>query len=298
MKKTNTRNDFSRISPTAKLTAYWKSFSDIPYSKEIAESVDAEKTAKELTGNRPKEVEACAPAAMEVRYKAIDYGLKKRGISNVMELACGLSPRGLGIVGDGGIYVGTDLPDMLAESSLVIPAIARRIGIPMENFHLQPVNVLQEKELKDASIHFGGKTFAICNEGLLPYLTMEEKTIMAKNIRNLLKDNGGCWITTDLTFKEIGEKILSMLNSGEEKTLQESVQNISKHTGSNLTSNDFSNKAAALKFYNNLGFDVEEFPMYSGNYKLSTVSLIPDRFREPLIHTFASVMAWILTPKA
>ncbi len=240
---------------------------------------------------------AWSPAFFEARYKAIDYGLKKRGINNVMELACGLSPRGLGIVADGGIYVGTDLPEMSTESSPVILAIARRMGIRMENLHLQPVNVLKEKELEDASAHFGDKTFAVCNEGLLQYLTMEEKAIMAQNLRNLLKSGRGCWMTTDLAFKEITERVLSMLGSGVEQAVQKSVQDLQERTGSDITSNDFPNKAAALKFYNDLGFIVEEFPMYSGDHALSTASLIPDRFKETLIHIFASARAWILTPK-
>ena len=298
MKETNARNDFSKISPTAKVTAYWRSFSDIPYSKEIAEAVDAEKTAKKMMGDRPEAMMACSPAFFEMRYKAINYGLEKRGISNVMELACGLSPRGLEVVAGGGIYVGTDLQDMFAESSPVILAIARRMGIQMGNLHLQPANVLQEKELEDAGIHFGDKAFAVCNEGLLPYLSMEEKATMARNLRNLLKSGRGCWITTDIAFKEIREKLFTALEPEGEKAAQKAMQDISKRTGSDIANNDFLDKVAALKFYNDLGFIVEEFPMYSGDYTLSTGSLIPDRFEETLIHIFTSARAWILTPKA
>lgn len=298
MEEMNARNGFSKISPTAKIPAYWRSFSDISYSKEISEAVDAEKTAKKMQGSRPEAMMACSPAYFEIRYKAINYGLKKRGISNVMELACGLSPRGLEVVAGGGIYVGTDLQNMFAESSPVILAIARRMGIQMGNLHLQPANVLQEKELEDAAVHFGDKAFAICNEGLLPYLTMEEKATMAQNLRNLLKNGRGCWITTDIAFKEMREKLFSSLGLGVEKTVQKLMQDISKRTGSDIASNDFTDKVAAFKFYNDLGFIVEEFPMYSEDYTLSTSSLIPDRLKETLIHIFTSARAWILTPKA
>jgi O-methyltransferase involved in polyketide biosynthesis len=289
MEKTNARNDFSKISPTAKIPSYWRSFSDIPYSKEIAEAVNAEETAKKMIGERPEALLAITPTFFEIRYKAINYGLKKCGISNVMELACGLSPRGLEVVAGGGTYVGTDLPGMFAESSPVILAIASRMGIPMENLHLQPANVLQEKELEDAGIHFGDQAFAVCNEGLLPYLTMEEKATMARNLRNLLKNGRGCWITTDIVYKEIQEKLSTALGPGVEKA----VQNVKQIVG-----NDFIDKAVALKFYNDLGFEVEEFPLYAGDYTLSTGSLIPDNFMETFFNVVTSVKAWILTPKA
>jgi hypothetical protein len=289
MEKTNARNDFSEISPTAKIPSYWRSFSDIPYSKEIAEAVNAEETAKKMIGERPEALLAITPAFFEIRYKAINYGLKKRGISNVMELACGLSPRGLEVVAAGGAYVGTDLPGMFAESSPVILAIASRMGIPMENLHLQPANVLQEKELEDAGIHFGDKAFAVCNEGLLPYFTMEEKATMAQNLRNLLKNGRGCWITTDFVYKEIQEKLFTALGPGVEKA----VQNVKQ-----IVSNDFIDKAVALKFYNDLGFVVEEFPLYAGDYTLSTGSLIPDSLMETFFNVVTSAKAWILTPKA
>ena len=61
MEDKNIRIDFSRISPTAKIPAYWRSFSDIPYSREIAEAVDAETTAKDMIGNRPQAMLACSP---------------------------------------------------------------------------------------------------------------------------------------------------------------------------------------------------------------------------------------------
>lgn len=290
MEETSVRKDFSEISPTAKIPSYWRSFSDIPFSDEIAKAVDAEKTARNMIGERPEALLAVTPAFFEIRYKAINYGLKKRGIGNVMELACGLSPRGLELVAGGGTYVGTDLPGMFAESSPVILAIAGRMGMPIERLHLQAANVLQEKELGDAGIHFGDQAFAVCNEGLLPYLTMAEKATMAQNLRNLLLKNGsGCWITTDIAYQELMEKMSAALGPGVEKA----VRNVKQIVG-----NDFIDKAVALKFYNDLGFSVEEYPLYAEDYPLSTGSLIPANFMETFLTVVTSVKAWILTPKA
>ena len=47
---------------------------------------------------------------------------------------------------------------------------------------------------------------AVINEGLLRYLTFQEKRIVAKNVYNLLSEFGGVWITCDVTPKKFIEK--------------------------------------------------------------------------------------------
>lgn len=275
MENIASRNDHNKISPTAKITAYWRSLSDIPYSKEIGEAVVAEQAAREIIGERIVTMGSLSPSIFEVRYKSINYGLKMSKIENVMELACGLSPRGLEIVGRGGIYVGTDLPEMYSESSPVITGIAARAGIPTNNLHLQPANVLDKQELENAASHFGGKRFAVCNEGLLMYLDREEKKKMAEHIRSLLMDTGGSWITTDIVFRVIRESVAAMFGPEAKKVVQSAMKNIADQTARDITGNDFTDRSEAVRFYEDLGFEIEEFPMYDGSYEPL------DRFQAP-----------------
>jgi hypothetical protein len=293
----NNENDYSKISPTAKITAYWKSLSDIPYSKEIAIAVKAEQTARQMTGDRIEWSKGFSPSGFEARYKAINYGLRKNGIENVMELASGLSPRGLEIISKGGIYVGTDLPEMYNESSKIIIDIAIREGISLNNLHLQSANVLDIDELENAAKYFKGKKFAICNEGLLMYLNKDEKSQMAENVRKILMNNDGCWITTDIDFKSWGEAIIKLLGEHMNEVIKSAKENISNQTDTDILKNDFANKPEALKFYKNFGFEIEEYPMYAGDYILSTVHFIPDNLKERFISTLKSFSAFILTPK-
>jgi len=297
MENSNNRNDHNKISPTAKITAYWRSLSDIPYSKEIADAVRAEETARELLGDRIVTMGSLSPSIFEVRYKSINHCLRKGGINNVMELACGLSPRGLEIVSKGGIYVGTDLPEMHAESSPIITTIAERAGLPTANLYLQSANVLNRHELESAMAHFDGKRFAICNEGLLMYLDRDEKAKMANNVRELFLKSGGCWITTDVVFRVIRDSISNLFGPEAKKAIQPAMKKISDQTGRDILANDFADKSEAMEFYEDLGFTIEEIAMYAGDYTLSTASLIPDAAKEKFLSILSSAMAWILTPK-
>jgi hypothetical protein len=293
----NKENDYSKISPTAKITAYWKSLSDIPYSKEIANAVKAEQTTMEMIGDRMEWSKSFSPSMFEARYKAINYGLKKNGIENVLELASGLSPRGLEIASKGGTYVGTDLLEMYNESSKVIIDIANRERVSLNNIHLQPANVLNKDELENAIKYLKGKKFAICNEGLLPYLTKNEKFKMAENIREILLNNDGCWITTDIDFKSWRKALIKFLDENMSETIKVAIKNISNQTGTDILKNDFTDKLEALKFYEDLGFEIEEYPMYAGDYVLSTISYIPDNLRERFISLLKTANAFTLTPK-
>ena len=297
MNTATTRNDHNRISPTAKITAYWRSFSSIPYSKEIAEAVASEETARKLIGDSIVTRGTISPPMFEARYKTINAGLELTGIENVMELACGLSPRGLEIVSKGGTYIGTDLPEMSAESSRIIMEIAVRENIPVNNLHVQPANVLNPEEMENAAAIFGGMKFAICNEGLLPYLSKDEKARMAGNVRSLLLRVDGSWITMDPVFKVLREAIATMFGEKGREAIRPALNKIIDQTGRDILANDFEDKSQAAKFYQDLGFEIEEFPMYDGSYELSTISMIPESGRRKFLDIISNAKTWIMTPK-
>ena len=59
---------YEKISPTAKLAAYLRTFSDIPYAKEIAFVSGAKETFQELAGEHKESMVRFAPI-WEARYK-------------------------------------------------------------------------------------------------------------------------------------------------------------------------------------------------------------------------------------
>jgi len=298
MENTNKETAHSKISPTAKITAYWKSLSDIPYAKEISDTIDAEKGAREVLGDNLSVMQYFSSVIMEVRYKAINAGLQKKQVNNIMELACGLSPRGLELAANNKKYIGTDLPDMLAETSSTINTIATRIGIEPGLLHFETVNVLDKEQLEKAATHFNGEPFAICNEGLLMYFNMEEKAAMAKNVHSVLHRNGGCWITIDIAFSGLRKKLLAVASPEAKEKFKDRMGTIASQTGRDLANNDFKDEAEATALYEALGFRIEKYPFYDGSYEISTLHLIPEEMRETMLSALSSTMAWILEPIA
>jgi O-methyltransferase involved in polyketide biosynthesis len=297
MRNSTPTADYNRISPTAKIPAYWRALSDIPYSKEIAQAVNAEETVKEFLGESIIFLARFSPILFEARYKSIDRGIEKSGLHNVLELACGLSPRGLELVTHGKKYVGTDLPDILAETAPIMTRIAERQQINSENLHYQPVNVFNKEELEAAIAHFNGEPFVVCNEGLLPYFSKEEKATMAIILHELLTRFNSCWITTDVSFNSIRQKFVQNLSTEAKQTFLSNFNNLTNRVGRDIIQNDFINEQEALEFYQQLGFEIEAFPLYDGSYQPSIpMDHIPEQVKTQMLQVLSTANAWVLRP--
>ena len=178
---------YERISPTAKFVAYARTFTDIPFAKEMAAESGAEKTYRKLAGS--VEPTARFLPLWEARYKATDRILNQRGVTQILEIAAGLSPRGLAMTENSAvIYVATDLPQVLEEEQTIAEAILAKLNSYRLNLHFQVANVLDYESLSRAATFFkSDKPIAVITEGLLPYLNNHEKEVSTNNIYKLLR---------------------------------------------------------------------------------------------------------------
>lgn len=78
-------SSFDRISPTALMVAYVRQFTNIPYSKELSELVNAKAVVEPLLeqqSSRPVEI----AVLIEGRYKAINQVMAKFNATQIIEL--------------------------------------------------------------------------------------------------------------------------------------------------------------------------------------------------------------------
>lgn len=239
--------NYEMISPTALAVANSRAFSDIPYAREILTAVeeigrknDQSSLSKSL---RFKEV---APS-YEARYKLVNKLLLESKQKQILEIASGLSPRGISLSQQSSIqYVEMDLPDVILTKRSVLERIRKELPA---NLHLEPGNALNLKDLEAATRHFNlNNEIAIINEGLLRYLNFDEKSAVAKNVHSLLHTFGGVWITPDITLKK---------GLAKENKFISIVKNTKKVTGIDINQNAFENQDEAKEFFERFGFKVE-----------------------------------------
>jgi O-methyltransferase involved in polyketide biosynthesis len=233
---------YREIIPTAILTAYPRTFSDIPYSQEIFDELQRHygEIDDSLIVDR-------LAVELEARSKLIDRLLAETGASQVLEIAAGFSSRGLVFAAQPDTqYVELDLPDLAELKTQIVGNIAH---IP-ENLHILGGNALRLSDFDEASQYFDtGKPVVVVNEGLLRYLTFDEKAQVASNIRGLLERFGGIWISGDgatKSFRDSQNKNVPSVNT--------TLMNTTKR---NNVGNAFESQEHFREFFGNLGFTVE-----------------------------------------
>ena len=184
------KRDANRAFETAKLTTYWLYLAGIPEALEFGKHIGVDKMdASEI----PFSEEMCFlnPIIHEIRYKSINYHIRKSGCKNVLDIACGYSPRGLKMSSEGFKYYGADLPVVAEEMKSVTTEMQ------LENCEYFGVDATNWPSLKKVSDSINGPV-CVCMEGLEMYLTSTEVATVRKNIARILQEHpGSTFVTTD-----------------------------------------------------------------------------------------------------
>jgi O-methyltransferase involved in polyketide biosynthesis len=286
---------YQKISPTAKLLAYLRNFTDIPFAKEIAAESGAEKTFQELRGESAESDVRFAPI-YEARYKATDRIIAQSSITQILEVAAGLSPRGLAMTENPDVvYVVTDLPQILEQEEAISKEILARLNSHRPNLHFQVANALDRKSLWRAAAPFNpNQPIAIITEGLLAYFSRGEKEELAGNIHELLGKYGGVWITPGVGSKQ-GMEIASQVDG----SVRQRLNRVSSIAGRNRESNLFADEKDIQQFFSEAGFTIEEYPHSNVCEDLSSIKLLNLNLEEILkIQLLLKlVKTLILTPR-
>lgn len=240
------------ISPTAKVVAFLRSFTDIPYTRALSEKSNAEEAAREMFKRHDIELDdfLWLVPVIEARHKSIEYFLsmllKQQDHGDyVVDLASGFSPTGLIFSRDPNIgYMEIDLPEIIEEKEMIVRGIIER-----PNLEFMVANVLDDQCFKKIENILGETPVIMICEGLLPYLTLEEKAILANRIFSKLSKGGGIFITPDISSKE---RLKTMLDL--EPKLVKAMEIFSGVTQRNLFDNSFESSDTARDFFREIGF--------------------------------------------
>jgi len=245
---------YDGIIPTGWLTAYGRTFTDIPYSQAMFDELEAIRVAAGSTEILVKMKDTKFAPQFEARHKLLDKLIKGTGIKQVLEIASGLSTRGLDITADGSVeYVAVDLPTMMADKRKILANFEQSGVVPKRgNLQIEDGSAVDFDDLLRATRYFDeAEPIVVVNEGLLLYLNFAEKTQYASNVTVLLRKFGGVWITSDISLPTVFYK--------EDDVMKLRRKRISEITGVNVADSLFKDEDDAKRFFEELGFDVESY---------------------------------------
>lgn len=243
---------YDGVIPTGWLTAYGRTFSDIPYCTEMFEELEAMRSKTDSAPILEEMKDTKLAPQFESRHKLLNTLVGRTGIKQVLEIAAGLSTRGLEFTEDESVtYVELDLPNMMADKRTVLSSLVEKGTIrKRQNLFIEDGSAVDLVNLQNAAKHFDTtQPIVIINEGLLRYLSFEDKTKYAENVRSLLANYGGAWITSDISLPKVFYK--------EDDIMAVRRKRISEITGINVADNLFKDEEDAKLFFNDLGFEVE-----------------------------------------
>ncbi len=249
----NTGTSFNgKISFTADGVAYRRTFTDIPYSKEIFEIL---KQHGGMIDPKEKQRADAMPQLIpmfEARYLLTDQELKKSGIKQVLELASGLSPRGFIWADDLDVqYVEIDLPEKMAMKRTVVNELHCLNGTNgYDNLHLLEGNITLRQDILDSNIYLEHEPLFVICEGLLRYLNWRDKSSLALAVRDTIHlHGGGIWTTPDI-------ELLSDVNATPESTARYDM--MAREWGFDVRPNLFKDMGHAVEFFEAFGFKVNQ----------------------------------------
>lgn len=193
------QNLLERVNPvfnTAKMTAFQLASAGVKDAAEVAEklSLSFEETQNSASVKVAPEQMTANVILVETRWRTSAAIAEQSGCKTIVDLPCGYTPRAKAISQKGIAYYGLDLPAAISEAE---PAILSLIDDDKRSLvHFCGVDATNGESLK-AALKDAEGPLCITTEGLLMYFTDSEVGALCENIRMILKEHGGCWVTAD-----------------------------------------------------------------------------------------------------
>ena len=286
--------DASLISVTAKVAAYYRQFSDIPFAAEAAVRIGAGEAFERILrqhGLERDELTFYAPM-FEARYKSITQVILQSGAPQVLELASGYSLRGLDLTRTHPLsYVETDLPDVVAAKLGLLADLRTHQGTsPVPHHLVTAADALDLEQVHAATAAFDrGRPLTVLCEGLIMYLSRSETERLATNIHALLGEfAGGCWITPDFSFRADARDL-----PPERVRLREAITGVTQRQIDASAFDEDRDLAAFLKrtgFHAQVRSQVDETPSFSSIQALGLSPALIERLRPVL-------RLWVMHPR-
>jgi O-methyltransferase involved in polyketide biosynthesis len=284
--------DASLISVTAKLAAYYRQFSDIPFAAEVAKRIGADEAFERILrehGLERDKLTFYAPM-FEARYKSITQVILASGASQVLELASGYSLRGLDLTRNHQLrYVETDLPAVVATKLGLLEDVRKQHGIsPVPQHLVTAADALDFEQVHAATAALDrSRPLTVLCEGLIMYLSKVETERLAMNVHELLGEfTGGCWITPDFSFSAEARDL-----PPERLRLREAITGVTQRQ---VDASAFEDERDLAAFLNRAQFNVQvrsqvdETPSFSSLQPLGLSPALIERLRPVL-------RLWVMT---
>jgi O-methyltransferase involved in polyketide biosynthesis len=288
----------SNISFTGDYHAAFKLFYNLKYAPEICSMCNGIGAFKKIYGELSIE-NATAIPIFEARYKSTSHALEEllraTGIKQVVELAAGMSPRGLTFSENfpDVVYLETDLEGMLEKKRRIVASLMENgIAPKRDNLKFCNLDVTKPEDFGRAiKVINPDKPVIFVAEGVLPYYPVQQKGEILDNIMSQTRKSRGLFLTPDLSFTAERQEFIAALPGH-----QIGSAKVQKQSGRNFTTDNLKDRAAAQKLAIEHGWVVSTFEPIPTNQIVSLKALKDSRLSRSLAENIKKQgQIWLLS---
>ena len=284
----------SSVSYTAPISLYWLSKAQIPEAVEYVKYIDAERILKPEKILQYERVEKINKIYHEIRYNSLNDFFMSENYSNVMDLGCGVSPRCLYTARRKINYVGVELEDVVEVLNIYAPNFLTDDTKKYVRFVTS--DVADKKAMMNAAKNLDGK-ICIVEEDLLPYLPRDKQKAMLENIRDILKEHGGCFVTSDFVAGEIFMSAnKTIYGDADALIIAKETQKVYEDISAILFNDTmFKSTNEAIKFVEDCGLKVELRPIFNSTPDIRSIRDLNNRDIEKINAMTRQKLLWVIT---
>ena len=241
-------------------------------------------------------------ACVDAYHEVMDRFLAAAPEKTVVDLGCGYTPRALWKGLENKRFLGCDLPIVTDEMAPLAAKLLAGKGRPAPAEY-RAADFTSYASLRSALDGVEGPV-CLTTEGTLTYLTQWEVRQLCANVRRVLREFGGRWLTPD---PEANKRTLGTLRAvmGEEaiKNMMSAYNTLSAQSDVTVGDNDLVvrsgakdgfEKAAALLAEN--GLKAKQLPIGEHMPELKVFSQLDEQQRENMKKLYAGLTIWEITP--
>lgn len=286
--------EFELVSYSAQVKLHWLSTTGMPEAQKILKELGTPNIYGKDNLKDYARLEKLNGIYQELCYASTAEYVRKNDYRNIMDIGGGYTPRAINFVNEGRNYIGAELTAVAISAMQVMPKFIDpkyKNNLSYENVPVEDRNVMTL-----TANRFKGK-LCIIEDGLMIYLTRERADAMFSIVRDILKNHGGCFITSDFVtrdmFKDLatafyGEKYAQSLYN-KTKAMYENL------FGEPLKDNTFTSQADAIKFLQSKGLKVQPVPLITDTSKLYSLKSLNPHQSAALKEICAKNYLWVIT---
>jgi anti-anti-sigma factor len=285
---------------TAKMTLYQLAAADDQDAVQIAEKLGLTFENTQQESDAEELLVHCI--TLETRFRTTGVMAERSGFGTEVDLPCGYTPRAIEFARKGIPFVGLDLPAAINEAEPVITSL-----IDPDKRHLvrfAGVDATNYESLKKVFDEIRGEV-CITTEGLLMYFSDSEAGQLCDNIRRILDEHGGCWITADpeiaiqsvlFTRSFYGDRFMEILLKSKKRAQDKSDVSVTSRTLVVSPSNAEENIRIAMMFLARHGLKAERLIVSEYVPELKSLEMVTPEQAESIRQAMTKYAYWKITP--